>query len=143
MQITELYIENFREIKSLTLPLGPLNVLIGENNSGKSTIIEAIRIALSPGLGSRRGRQFSEYDFHLADKDASPNTCAPIIIQLHFSENVPDEWSDEILQQLEGVTQPDLTTGIQNVLLQIRGCFNTDRGGHLLQDWPYFSTHSS
>jgi predicted ATPase len=40
--ITEFTAKNFKSIQELTLPLGRINVLIGENGSGKSNILEAI-----------------------------------------------------------------------------------------------------
>jgi predicted ATPase len=43
-RVTELYIEGLRSIAHLTLPLGGLKVLIGENGSGKSSVVEACEI---------------------------------------------------------------------------------------------------
>lgn len=43
-RVTELRIEGLRSIESLRLPLQGLTVLIGENGSGKSSIIEACEI---------------------------------------------------------------------------------------------------
>lgn len=40
--IREFTIENFKSIESLTLPLGRVTVLIGENGAGKSNILEAM-----------------------------------------------------------------------------------------------------
>ena len=40
--ITELTISHYRSIGEVTIPLGPLNVLIGRNGSGKSNIVDAI-----------------------------------------------------------------------------------------------------
>ncbi len=62
MKLIELKIRNFRDIQSLDLALDVLAVLIGENNTGKSTVLEAIRLVLTRGFGVRRGGQFSEYD---------------------------------------------------------------------------------
>ena len=44
MPITELRIEGLRTIEKIRLPLEGLTVLIGENGSGKSSIIEACEI---------------------------------------------------------------------------------------------------
>jgi predicted ATPase len=43
-RITRLDIEGFRVIDKLSLELRPMNVLIGENGSGKSTVLEALEI---------------------------------------------------------------------------------------------------
>lgn len=51
--ITEIEIERFKSIRSLTLELGRVNLFIGGNGSGKSNFLEAIGIissALSRGL---------------------------------------------------------------------------------------------
>ena len=42
--IREFKIENFKSVEKITLKLGRLNVLIGENGSGKSNILEALAI---------------------------------------------------------------------------------------------------
>ena len=48
MYISKLVLTNFRKYKSLSIEFNPnLNVLVGENNSGKTAIIDAIRIILA------------------------------------------------------------------------------------------------
>ena len=54
MQIRQVVIERFRGIQKATLHPGPRTVLIGPNNSGKSTILEALDLVLHPGLGRPR-----------------------------------------------------------------------------------------
>ncbi len=44
MRLTHLYIEKFRDLEEITLPMDQLRVLIGQNGAGKSSILEAIRI---------------------------------------------------------------------------------------------------
>lgn len=124
MKLVEIKIENFRGIRSLILPLDGLTVLIGENNTGKSTVLEAIRMILTRGFGSRRAGQFSEYDFHLVDANATPQSAQPIKITLHFAEEQEDEWPDAIIQQLDEVAKPDKETGLHHVWLQVKGDFN-------------------
>jgi putative ATP-dependent endonuclease of OLD family len=47
MYLSELKIKNFRKYQVLTVPLNSgLNVLIGENDSGKTAIIDAIKLVL-------------------------------------------------------------------------------------------------
>jgi len=43
--ITELEIKNYKSIRELKLPLGRINVFIGENGAGKSNILEVIALA--------------------------------------------------------------------------------------------------
>jgi len=55
MRIRKLYIENFKSFKgkfSLELFDG-LNIIVGNNEVGKSTILEAINLALSGFLNGR------------------------------------------------------------------------------------------
>lgn len=50
MRLSQLQIRNFRKIEQLTVtfPRG-LCVIVGENNAGKTTIIDALRLMLLPG----------------------------------------------------------------------------------------------
>ncbi|NTU50077.1 MAG: DUF2813 domain-containing protein [Desulfobulbaceae bacterium] len=125
MKLAEIKIERFRGIRSLQLPLDGLTVLIGENNTGKSTVLEAIRLVLTRGFGSRGGGRLSEYDFHLENKNATPQTSQPIKITLHFAEEQENEWPDTIIQQMNEVVQLDVN-GLSHIWLQIKGSFNSD-----------------
>lgn len=67
MAISKVKIQNFKSFKdtfTLTLNKG-LNVLVGDNESGKSTILEAIHIALT-GLYCGRSirNELSQYLFN-------------------------------------------------------------------------------
>ena len=64
MKICELEIERFRGIRKCTLFFTDHVVLIGDNNSGKSTVLEAINLALGPDRLSRRP-VIDEHDFYL------------------------------------------------------------------------------
>ena len=51
--LDSLLIKNFRSLEHLEVPkLGRVNLMVGKNNSGKSTVLEALRI-----LFSEEGRQ--------------------------------------------------------------------------------------
>ncbi|MBS0184200.1 MAG: DUF2813 domain-containing protein [Nitrospira sp.] len=104
MILKALCIENFRGIAKLTLELDRTTVLIGENNSGKSSVLEALHTCMNRGLG-RRATPFSEYDFHLATEDAKPADAPPLILTLTFEESEKDEWPDEIAQAFPNVIQ--------------------------------------
>lgn len=64
MKISRLTIENFRGIKAAELVLPDHVVLIGDNNTGKSTILEAIDLVLGPDRLSRRP-PIDEHDFYV------------------------------------------------------------------------------
>jgi predicted ATPase len=60
--VTGLEVENFRGLRSVSLPLGPLNVLVGPNGAGKTSFTEVFRFladsvtaGLEAALASRRG----------------------------------------------------------------------------------------
>jgi energy-coupling factor transporter ATP-binding protein EcfA2 len=42
--ISELYLKNFRGFEDHVVPLRPLTIIVGQNNAGKSTIVEALRL---------------------------------------------------------------------------------------------------
>jgi len=49
--ITELEIETFRGVKELKLKdLGDINIFVGDNNSGKTSVLEAIQILCDPSV---------------------------------------------------------------------------------------------
>ena len=58
MYLSTLRLVNFRSCYDATIALRPtLTLLVGENNSGKSNVIEALRLATAP-LSLRRTRYF-------------------------------------------------------------------------------------
>lgn len=66
MKIAHLIIENFRGIQSAELLFPDHVVLIGDNNTGKSTLLEAIDLALGPDRLSGRS-PIDEHDFYSGD----------------------------------------------------------------------------
>src|SRR4051794_13937797 len=49
MHITQIKVINFRNLSDFTVTLRPgLNVILGENNSGKTNLMDALRIAIGP-----------------------------------------------------------------------------------------------
>lgn len=60
MQLSKLEIKNFRGIKSASIFFGKHNVLLGQNNSGKSTVMDAIGLLLGR---DQLVRTLGDYDF--------------------------------------------------------------------------------
>lgn len=99
MTITEVRIRDFRGIKDLHLELGPVTVLIGENNSGKTSVLDALKLCLRD-FGPRRRAVFEALDFHLPDGGAEPTSSDPIQIEVTFSERREAEWDDRLVGRL-------------------------------------------
>ena len=60
MRIITLQLENLLSFQSLTLDLGPLNVLIGANGAGKSNLIKAISLLQALPTRDRLSRIIAE-----------------------------------------------------------------------------------
>ena len=74
MKIVQVNIKNFRGIKECEILLPDHGVLVGDNNVGKSTVLEAIDLVLSPDR-LRRRPVVDEHDFFAGDyldKDGEP-----------------------------------------------------------------------
>lgn len=123
MKLRHLKIENFRGITSLELELGDTTVLIGENNTGKTAVLDAIRFALRD-IRSRRGCAFDAYDFHLPDSTSDPANSPPISIRLTFREDMADEWDEKQVARLNRakIAQVD-ENGCVSVILKIGAYF--------------------
>lgn len=61
MEVAHLKIENFRGIREASIAFGRHNVMIGANNAGKTTIIEALALLFGR---DRLVRVLTEHDFH-------------------------------------------------------------------------------
>ncbi|MBZ0180271.1 MAG: AAA family ATPase [Melioribacteraceae bacterium] len=82
MYLQRLTLENFRSCKnSEILFKNDLTVLVGENNSGKSNIIDAIRLLVSP-LNQRRDRYCEDEDIRF-DTDKNEFKISAIIDNLN------------------------------------------------------------
>jgi len=64
LKVSRLKVHNFRGIKEASLLFPDHAVLIGDNNVGKTTVLEAIDLVLGPDRLSRRP-PVDEHDFHL------------------------------------------------------------------------------
>lgn len=83
MYLKRLTIKNFRCIKNATIDFNEgVNILIGENNSGKTAILDALRICLCYGK-QRRDIYISLNDFHV-DKNNPASESGDIEFNLYF-----------------------------------------------------------
>jgi putative ATP-dependent endonuclease of OLD family len=82
MYLREVQISGFRSCEDLTVPFRQgVTLLVGENNAGKSNVIEALRLATTP-LSGRRTRYFEASDVTRGRED-------PIVVTTRFAELTP------------------------------------------------------
>lgn len=95
MRLSKIYIDNFRNLQNFTMVLSEFEVLVGENNIGKTNLMYALSRVLS---FDRRRVYFDNEDFANAGK--------PIIIELTFSDfSSPEE--EAIFFDHEGIKNPE------------------------------------
>ena len=126
MRITRLHIQNFRSVKDLTVDLGETTVLIGQNNAGKTAIIDAVRIVLTRRWG-QRGTGFTENDVHRPDPDCDPRIQPPVTITLTMEENEPNEWDADMVAALTDIITIHVD-GVRNALtLRVTCAWDPDK----------------
>ena len=102
MRISSLRIFNFRSIEELSLDLRNTTVLIGQNNAGKTAIIDAVRIALTRRWG-QRGTGFTENDVHKPNPDDDPKHLPPVKIEIVFEEPSTGAWDNDMVAALDDI----------------------------------------
>jgi len=118
MKLRELRIKNFRNLVDVHAPIADTTLLVGENNSGKTALLDALRIAL-PRTGYGRAHPFDEYDYHMAGPDESPQKSEGIVIELWFRETASGEWPDPIVQALTEIVQTDPVRDLNSIGLRL------------------------
>lgn len=113
MYLKRLQIQNFRGVSNVILQFNKgLNILIGENNAGKTAIIDALRLCLSYG-NQRRELYVSYSDFHIDRRSIQTgfnNIEFHLTFQIERAEEVA--WYGDLLN-----THPD---GSQDLQLHFR-----------------------
>ena len=86
MQIVRVHIENFRGIREADFELDGTAVILGDNNTGKSTVLEAIELAIGADRLSR-AQAVDEHDFFGGDyqaRDGQPGK--KIVVEVVISD---------------------------------------------------------
>ena len=102
MKVVRLSISNFRGIKSGTMYFEGHTLLVGMNNVGKSTVCEALELALGHDR-LRRSPPVEEFDFfnaHYLDKSVDPAIPIPIEIEVVLSD-LHEELANKCFARLE------------------------------------------
>jgi len=123
MHISRILIENFRCIRTLDIGLSPTSVIIGENNAGKTAVLDAVKIALSRKWGRSGQTGFNEYDFPFS---VTPEGVRPEIrIRLWFTEADPGEWPQPMLDDLNDIVRTDPHDGTSSICMQVTCSFES------------------
>jgi putative ATP-dependent endonuclease of OLD family len=127
MRIAKIMIERYRGIKECEIFLSGRTVLVGDNNIGKSTILEAIDLVLGPERLSR-SPVIDEHDFYAGeylDKEGNPVeiNIEVIIVDLsdeqqRYFRNHLEWWDNENNLLIDG--PPPESTDRESVVAAIR-----------------------
>lgn len=120
MFLDHITISNFRGIDNLSLQFDKTTILIGENNTCKSTILDALQLVLDT---TRNKTKFEEYDHPISKNNIPKTSDNPIEITLYFSEQSDNEWSNEIVQGLRDIVQFD-DSDRNHVILQVQSKYD-------------------
>lgn len=82
MKLTALKANGYRNLDGTYVLPAPLAVLVGENNAGKSNVIDALRIVLEPESEPGPGGRLWPEDFAHDGRGASPTTELDLEVQL-------------------------------------------------------------
>jgi putative ATP-dependent endonuclease of OLD family len=138
--LKKIKIKNFCGIQDVQIDLDETTVLIGGNNTGKSTILNALRTCLSRSL-TRKSGPFTEYDYHLQCTNSQPTDAEAIDITLIFSENTSEEWNDEILQLLADAIQLG-EDDLQSIILNVTSRYD-DGVGDFVTTWNFLDLNNN
>ena len=117
MYLSHLEIENFLGIRSARIDFNETTVLIGENDSGKSGILEAIDKVMA--VNKEGGRLlFYPHEFHVEKSGGKNAYTGTLRIALTFRERRPDEWSFLLGNEM-GIIIRDNKTAVQEMTVEV------------------------
>jgi putative ATP-dependent endonuclease of OLD family len=108
VRIVRVHIENFRGIATADLHFGGTTVLLGDNNTGKSTVLEAIELAIGADRLSR-SQAIDEHDFYGGLYLAGESENAPKIVVEVVVADLDEEQCTKFRNNLEFWRETDKT----------------------------------
>ncbi|MFA6301681.1 MAG: AAA family ATPase [Legionella sp.] len=134
-----LRISGFRGIQNLEISFSPMTVLIGPNNSGKTTVLKALGLALGD-----YSRYVTEEDFYIGtDEQDNEIRAEKIVVDVRissladagkFSQAWQAEFGDRIKSEADGKQYVAIRTEVSKN--EIKGGFETTKKS--LKIWPDF-----
>lgn len=138
MKLKEIKIKNFRCLVEVSVPIDENNtILVGENNSGKTALLDAMRAAL-PRTTAGRGTPFEEYDYHMVAANDSPQSSDGIVIELWFREDQTDEWPSSLMQALDNIIQTDPIEDIDSIGLRLSSKYDHNTN-EVVTKWEFLT----
>ncbi|MBA7517213.1 hypothetical protein ES705_09266 [subsurface metagenome] len=118
MYISKVELHNFRSHKNTLIELSETNVLIGQNNTGKTAFLDAVNHA----IGRRKGVP-SEDDFYASEDKFDPKNSDPIRIILEFRETKDNRFSDNVSYIFDKAIQFDEEQYPDDPIKYLRMCY--------------------
>jgi putative ATP-dependent endonuclease of OLD family len=130
-------ISGFRGIANVEVSLPRITLLLGPNNSGKTSVIKAMQLAIGD-----YSRFLSDEDFHI---DANDNRTEQILIDIRIipqddngqrSKEFSDDWQAELGDKIQFEANDNEFVAIRTSAKpdKIKGGFSIER--HYLEAWP-------
>lgn len=137
IQIDCIRIFGFRGIKKTEIHLPRVALLIGTNNSGKTSVIKALQLALGD-----YSRFLTDQDFHINKDD---KRCSEILVDVRIvpidedgkrSKDFSDEWVEEFEDKIRFEVDDTQFLPIRTKAFSdsIKGGFKAER--YILDEWP-------
>ena len=135
--VDTLRISGFRGIQNLEITFAPMTVLIGVNNSGKTTLLKALGLALG------------EYGWYITDEDffigEDEKKATEIVVDIRIVPATSDGqrvnvfntvWQSEFGDKIKAEANSDQYVAIRTrvSLNEIKGGFQVDRA--TMEKWP-------
>jgi putative ATP-dependent endonuclease of the OLD family len=139
MYIEKLTIKKFRSINHLDIIFNKgVNIIIGENNAGKTAVIDALRICLSIGRQYRDIGIRNDEDFYI-DTHIISDILEPIEFDLYFKIEHQDDRSffNSLVWQ-----NPDESTD-QNLQMHFKYELEKDARGNSKLKWDIWGGHNN
>ena len=133
IRLNRVKIENFRGIECAEIELErDVTVLLGENNVGKTSILEALQLCLDT-VRSNKTCNFTEYDFNRDETHQTLSSCKPIVLTVSFLESREYPWPEHITQSLNEVI---VGSDYSSIKLRITARYDTGTA-ELVQSWSF------
>ncbi|MGD9700326.1 ATP-dependent nuclease [Acinetobacter sp.] len=139
IQIDIVRICGFRGISNIEIALPRVTVLLGQNNSGKTSVIKALQLAIGD-----YSRYLSDEDFHISEDGKRQEAITvdirliPIADKARASE-FPEEWQQELGAKIQAEAD-----GKQYVAIRTTAKPDRVKGGYIMEryemeSWPAYT----